>query len=334
MKIKIAKLPKSEVEIEGELTEEIFESYYRQALEKLGSSLEIPGFRKGKAPENVLLANLGEMKILEEMASSALAEHYPRILEAEKIDAIGRPAITITKLARKNPLGFKIQTAVLPVIKLADYKKIAKQVKSEIPESEKRIEVTEEEVEKTIEEIRKSRAPKEGAPPELDDNFAKSLGPFENLADLRSKLRENIRLEKENRAREKTRLKIVEKIIAESKMDLPELLAELELDKMFYRMESDISRMGLKIEDYLTQVKKTREDLRKELRVDAENKAKLELILNEIAKLEKLSPDGETVKKEVAHILEHYQDADPERAWARAENILTNEKVFQFLEQA
>ena len=45
------------------------------------------------------------------------------MIENEKLDVISRPVVSITKLARKNPLGFKIKTAVLPVIKLPDYKK-------------------------------------------------------------------------------------------------------------------------------------------------------------------------------------------------------------------
>src|SRR3989338_3577779 len=137
MRVKVNKLPKSEVEIEGELPVEIFESYFAPALKKLGGDLEVPGFRKGKAPENILLANLGEMKILEEMAALAFGEHYPKILEENKIEAIGRPEIAITKLARNNPLGFKIKTAVLPEVKLPDYKKIAKRVRGEIPEKDK-----------------------------------------------------------------------------------------------------------------------------------------------------------------------------------------------------
>ena len=97
-------------------------------------------------------------------------------------------------------------------------------------------------------------------------------------------------------------------------------------------MESDITQMGLKFEDYLKHLNKTREDLVKEVRPDAEKKAKLGLVLNEIAKIEKLIPDPEQVSKEVAQILEHYKDADPERAKIHAENVLTNEKVFILLE--
>src|SRR3989338_10290506 len=109
MKVTIKKLPKSELEIEGELEAEIFENYFAKALKKIGETIELDGFRKGKVPENILLSKVPEISILEEMAQMALNEHYPRIVEDEKIDAIGRPEISITKLARKNPLGFKIK---------------------------------------------------------------------------------------------------------------------------------------------------------------------------------------------------------------------------------
>ena len=97
-------------------------------------------------------------------------------------------------------------------------------------------------------------------------------------------------------------------------------------------MESDITQMGLKFEDYLKHLNKTPDDLKKEFRKDAEKKAKLGLILNEIAKAEKIVADEAEVAKEVAAILEHYKDADLERAQMHAESVLTNEKIFQFLE--
>ena len=307
--------------------------------------MELPGFRKGKVPEKVLLSHIPEMQILETMAELALSEHYPKIIEQEKIDAIGRPDIAITKLARNNPLGFKIKVAVLPDIRLADYKKIAKKILGDIKIEEKNIAVTEEDLENTIMDIRKSRAPKihmkeahehQGGEkeklPDFNDEFVRALGPFKDIQDFKNKLRENIKLEKENAQKEKTRLKIVEKIIDDSMLDVPELLTKLEVDKIIYRMESDVSQMGLKFEDYLKHLKKTVEDLRKEFQKDGEKKAKLSLILNEIAKIEKITADEEQVAKEVAYILEHYKEADPERARMHAENVLTNEKIFQFLE--
>lgn len=387
MQIKVNKLPKSEVEIEGEIESKVFETYFNKALKKIGEHLEIDGFRKGKVPESVLLSKVPEAQILGEMAEMALSEYYPKILEENKIDAISRPEISITKLARKNPLGFKIKTAVMPEMVLPDYKQIAKKVISEneapTPEGigvptgnvgNKNIDVTEKEVEDTIMDIRKSRAPKihmkdeaekhehdenhkhETLPnlplsgeertvppdkgeskevlelPEFNDEFVRSLGPFKNVEDFKEKLKKNIKLEKTNQAKEKTRLKIVQKIIDDLKVEMPEILIEIELDKILYRMESDITQMGLKFEDYLKHLNKTVPDLRKEFRIDAEKKAKFALILNKIAEIEKIIADPEQVSKEVIQILEHYKDADPERAKLHAENVLTNEKVFQFLE--
>ena len=385
MNIKVKKLPKSEVEIEGELESEIFENYYEKALKKSGEGLELPGFRKGKAPEAVVISKIGEMRVLEEMAELALSDIYPKILSGEipsekidpvrgregsqrpsasnGIDAVGRPEISITKLARKNPLGFKIKTAVLPKFKLPDYKKIAKKTsRSDLGDSRRSdLEVSDEDVENTIMDIRKSRAPKvhvkdttlpdlplsgeeNNVPPdkgenkgvvelpEFNDDFVKALGPFENVEDFKIKLKENIKLEKENQVKEKTRLKIIEGIIEATSIDTPEILIEAELNKIMYKMESDITAMGLKFEDYLKHLNKTTEDLKKEFRNDAEKKAKLGLVLNEIAKTEKIEADKEAVAQEVAHILEHYKDADPNRAEMHAENVLTNEKIFQFLE--
>ena len=360
MKINIKKLPNSEVEIEGELEAEAFEAYFNKALKKIGENVELKGFRKGKTPDNVLLSNIPESHILEEMAEMAISEQYPKIIEDEKIDAISRPEISITKLARNNPLGFKIKTAVMPEIKLPEYKKVAQKIISGITEKEKDLTVTDKEVEDTIMDIRKSRAPKmhiaEGAEkcdhehkegekcehehdvkeaelPEFNNDFVQALGPFENVEDFTKKLKENIKLEKENQLKEKTRLKIVEKIIDETKIEMPEILVQVELDKILYRMESDITAMGLKFEDYLKHLKKTEEEIRKDFKGDAEKKAKLALVLNEISKIEKITADKEQVEKEVLMILEHYKDADPERAKLHAENVLTNEAVFQFLEK-
>jgi trigger factor len=168
--------------------------------------------------------------------------------------------------------------------------------------------------------------------PPFNDEFVQALGPFENVADFKTKLKENIKLEKGNQLKERTRLKIVEKIIDGSEIDIPEILIEVELDKILYRMESDIVQMGLKFEEYLKHLNKTKEDLKKEFRNDAEKKAKLALVLNKISQVEKIIADEKEVEREVENILAHYKDADKERARVYAHNILTNEKIFQFLE--
>jgi len=332
MDIKINKLGQSEIEITGSLPAADFMNYRAQALKKMSENMDLPGFRKGHVPEEVVLKNVPEMAVLEEMAQSALNKAYPQILKDYKIDAIGPPEISITKLAKDNPLEFKIKTATVPEVILPDYKAIASKPRSDLENSKRSdLEVTDEEVEKTVQEILKMRA-KDEKVPEFNDEFVKSLGGFTDTADFKTKLKENIKVEKENRAHEKKRLAIMESIIDGSKIELPKMLVNLELDKIIYRLQGDVAQTGIKFEDYLKSLKKTEADIRAELEKDAEKRAKLGLILDKIAEVENLRPEAKDIEHELSHLLEQYKDADKDRARAYVENILTNEKVFQFLE--
>jgi FKBP-type peptidyl-prolyl cis-trans isomerase (trigger factor) len=334
--MEINKLEKSLVEIKGEIGVEEFESFRAAALKKLGENVEIDGFRKGHAPANVLESKVGEVAILEEMAQLALSKNYGKIITENNIDAIGYPKINITKLAKGNPLGFTITVATLPEIKLPDYKALAKKANS----SEEKVEVTDAEYDAIIKQakiIRAKEAAKggeidENALPELDDEYVKTLGGFADLADFQTKIRENVLQEKTFRAKDKKRLEIIESIIAETKLDVPEVLVDSEVHKMLHKMKTDIENMGLKYDDYLKSINKTEDDLHKDFEKDAEKRAKLQLIVGEIAKAEKLEAPKDMVEAEVKKVTEIYKDADPENARMYIESVLQNEEVFKFLE--
>jgi len=138
--IEIKLLPNSEVEIIGEISAEIFMSGRSNAIKEFSEKVEMDGFRKGKIPEDILIKNIGIVAVLEKMAVIALEKEYPKIISEHKVRAIGRPEITLTKLAENNPLGFKVTTSVLPEITLPDYKGIAKKItakKEEVSEENK-----------------------------------------------------------------------------------------------------------------------------------------------------------------------------------------------------
>lgn len=359
MEIKIQKLEKGQIEISGSFPYEKLEGYEKGALAYIGQTLEVDGFRKGHVPENILKSKIPENVLLEEMAEKALSVLYPEILEEHKIDAIGRPEIMIVKLAKNNPLEFKIKTTVVPEVKLPNYKKIA----GENHEEEGTIEVTEEEIDKTIQEILKTRSNKFHMPdnhvhdescdhdhetsghgeeevgetkehlPEFNNEFVQSLGDFKDTADFKDRLKDNIKSEKGQKEREKRRIKLVEAILEKTEAEIPELLVNAELDKMMARMEQDISQMGLSFDDYLKHLGKTEDELRKEFVVDAEKRSKLELTLSKIAEKEDLKADTAQVEAEVTHLLEHYKGADPVRTRLYVEHMLTNEKVLSFLEE-
>ena len=151
--IEINKKENSTVEIKGEIVWESFQTFESPALSALSKNLEIDGFRKGHIPEDIARKTIGDDSLLFEMARLTIAHHYPEILKEKMIDAIGQPEISLTKIARGNPLGFTITTAVMPEVLLPNYKKIAKENKKEEP-----ADVTDKEVEDFILRIRKERA--------------------------------------------------------------------------------------------------------------------------------------------------------------------------------
>lgn len=356
MKIDIKKLDKSKVEISGSLEASIFATYEDKALEKINERVELPGFRKGKAPVDVLKKSVPEMELLEEMAEAALFDNYMKILEENKIDAIGRPEISITKIGKGSDLEFKIVTAVLPEIKLGDYKKIAKK-ENEKEENKKDVVVEDTEVEKVINDLRKMRAEQARPPhehkegeteeehnahheeipesnwPTFDDEFAKTFGDFKTAEELKEKIKTNLKTEKETEQKDKARLAIIEELVKQSEGEIPDLLIESEIDKIIYKLEGDIINIGFKFEDYLKQIGKTQEDLRNEFRADAEKRAKLQMIIHSISEKENLKPTDEEIEKDVDQIVKMYKDADPARAHAYVEQMLENEKVFKFLDE-
>ena len=339
MKTEIKELENSEIEIVGEIPIGDLDKYQKEALKKLGENTKMPGFRKGHIPENILIKQIGDQKLLEETAQVALKKTYPEIIKKNKIEAIGLPEITITKIAKGNPLGFKIKTAIIPKIEIPNHRKIAKEIGS--PSEKIEIKVDEKEIENTILQIRKMRAQtstpsndgktKEDSP-ELDDEFVRLLGNFKDVKDFREKLKENIKVEKRLKIRDKNRLKIMEKIIEETKIELPRILIDIEINKMIHQLKHDLSHAGMELEDYLKNIKKTEEDIRKEWTEDAKKRSKLQLIAYQIAKDEEIKVSEEEIQKQVNLIMDTHKEADPDRARAYIENVLTNEKVFQLLE--
>jgi len=324
---KIEKKKGSVVEITGEIAFTELESHRNTAIKSLGKDIQIKGFRKGNVPEKVLIEKIGEGTILQEMAELTIRETYPKIIIENKLNPIAQPNITITKLAPKNPLEFKIEIVVMPEFEIADYKNLAKDIKRD------EIKVEKKEIEDTLEQVLESKKENDKKP-ELTDEFAKSLGDFKSVADLKEKIEESIKFQKEGQAKDKHRVAILESIIAETQMDLPEIIMESELQKMMMQFRVDVEHMGMNWEEYIKKINKTEDDLKKEWRADAEKRAKSQMILNKIAIEENLVADEKDVEHETEHLLSHHPKANKENVRVYAEQMLTNEKVFKFLEKS
>ncbi len=329
------KLPGSIVEITGTITVEAIAAHRPHVLDHMKDHVDLPGFRKGKVPEAMLVSRVGELSIIEHTAEHILEEIVPNILADAKAMYISRPAITITKLVEKEPVEFSLQVEVMPEVKAPEYKKIAKEVMSQ---KEEAITVSEEDLNKVLDEIRNQYAQnltpstEEKVLPEITDEFVKKLGEFKDVAEFKEKVKENIKLEREHRAKEKKRIAIAEKLVEAAKIEVPESFVEQELAVMKARFVDDITRMGMKFADYLKHINKTEEDIRTDWKGDATKKVSLELIFGEIAREEKITPEQEALDKEVNHLIEHYPGADKERVTAYVTKQLVQDKVFTFLE--
>lgn len=171
--------------------------------------------------------------------------------------------------------------------------------------------------------------------PELTDEYVKGLGQpgqFESVEDFKKKLREHLEIQKKQEVEAAHRAKLTDKIVEESQFELPQILIDSEINQMFAQMEEDLKRANLKMDDYLGHLKKTKEDLVKEWKPAAEKRARLQLVLNEIAKKEEVTPDKEQLDAQVKQLLEQYKDADESRVRVYVASVMTNEAVMKLLE--
>jgi trigger factor len=138
MKVEKTDLPKSQVELDVELSLEEFKPYAEKAVKKISKEIKIDGFRPGKTPYDILKQKIGDMSILEEAARIAINETLDKVIKENVIgDPVGQPKIDITKLAPENPFAYKVVLALIPEIKLGVYKDLdIKLKKSELDEKE------------------------------------------------------------------------------------------------------------------------------------------------------------------------------------------------------
>lgn len=335
MELSVKKLPKSEVEIQGELPPEALEKERPAAIKKLTKNLNIPGFRKGHIPDKVALEHIGDSSLLYEMADLAIKRHYSEIIEKSETLPIGIPQVNITKLALGNPLGFTIRLAVLPTFTLPNIEQILRS----LPKDTESTDPTADEINEAVDRLRRQAATIKGGDtdkevplPELTDTLVGEFGGFKTVAEFKEKLTEQIKHDKEHKKQERTRLSMIDALIRETSLDVPSILVEAELDGMEANFKSYIENIGLKAEDYLQSIGKELSSLRDEWKGDAEKRAKMHLLLSRIAEEKNLNAGANDVEAEVKKILSKDSSHDRASITRYVEGVLTNQKVFQYLE--
>lgn len=336
-----------EAEIVAEIPAEAMAKYREDALKEIQKEATLDGFRKGKAPLDRILSIYGESAVMRTAAERAVHEELPEIMAKEQLPVVEAPKVTTDVPERGKALKFTARAALAPEIKLADHKSIAEKVRAEKEDTG----VSDKEHTDALAHIRRERARidkieagaepakaadeikemKEEELPAIDDEFVQSLG-YENTAKFSDALRENIKTEKELRASEKIRAKVLDELAEKSTISYPAILKEYELDDMEARLKDDLARGNYSLEQFLAEQKQTLEELRKSWENAADKRAKVRLILGEIARQEQLEPDQELVEHELEHAKEHYPNADQDMMRMHIAHALRNEMVVRFLE--
>jgi len=144
--------------------------------------------------------------------------------------------------------------------------------------------------------------------PEINDEFAQSLGKFKNKEELEKSISEGIFAEKEDKEKARWQTAVLEKIASEAKIDLPDILIEEERDAMIEDLKRRIEGMGLSFENYLLQIKKSLEDFKKDFLPEAEKRVKILLCIYEIAKNENIKVEEREIEEEINKILKQHPE--------------------------
>lgn len=327
LKAKLGKPKKSEIKLEVEISKEEFEIFRLKALREIGKDVKLQGFRPGKAPDSLLEQTLRSGVVLEEGAEMAIRYFYPQLLDHFKLQPVTPPQIKIIKIGLQIPLEFEATLGVYPEIDLPNYKKIGK----EVWEKREKPSATEEDVNKLISEILSSRKDESGKEPELNDEFVKSLGQFESVADLKKKLLENLSDEKSYEAEKKGEEEIVRKIVEKTDISLPDSLLELELHEAQHELKNKLAKINKTFEEYLASVKKTEEDITKEQKGQIEHSLKTRFILGKILETEKITAEAQELGNEIQALSAVSGGMPEDRLKEYAASAIINRKLFKLL---
>ncbi|MDE2099788.1 MAG: hypothetical protein KGL39_21225 [Patescibacteria group bacterium] len=318
-------------EFQAEIPLEVIDRKSDEALVEAAQDFEMPGFRKGKVPKEIVRQNISEIRLLDSAADSALYDAIGEIIADEKLKTLGSPEVTVSKLELGTPVEFKIKLALLPEIKLPDYRKIGREASAK----QEAAEAAEKEVDEALQHVAKmyaEQAGEEEKAAEINDEFAKKVGPFATLDELKSEIKKQLSEEKAIAQREEKRDRMIAEIIKQSGLKIPELLIDQELHHLAHDREDELQKLGITTEEYLKQLGKSAEEVEKSDRKLVEDQLKTSLIFKEIREKEGIRASSEELNEEVSHLKFYYPDRTEESLRRTAEAIILQRKLFSILE--
>jgi trigger factor len=140
---------------------------------------------------------------------------------------------------------------------------------------------------------------KERELPELNDEFAKEITGAESVDELRKQIREDIHQGKTGDARNEVLNKVIEAIAENATIDFPTVMVDEEIEHQLSHRKEELQRQGMNWDQMLMISGRTEDEMKEELRPEAERRLRNTMILQEIARLEKVEVTDEDVQAEI-----------------------------------
>ena len=410
----------NEVKLNVTIEAEKFDEAIKKVYFKSAKYFNIPGFRKGKAPMNIVEKYYGKEIFYEDAFNEVVPEELEKAVEENKLQVVSRPDIEVTQIGKGQDLIFTAVFQTKPEAELGKYKgveikKIEYKVTDEDVEHElghmqehnsRLISVEDRPVEKgdianinfegfvdgvafeggkaenhdleigsntfipgfedqiigmkideekdikvkfpdeyfskdlagkdatfkvKVNEIKKKELPT------LDDEFAKDVSEFDTLKELKASIKEKQQKQNDERAKYETQDAVIKAVCENVKVDIPSGMIETETENMLKDMEQRLAYQGLKLDQYLQMMGKTKEEMQKEYEPQAIEAIKSRLAIEAVIKAEKIEVPDIDIEEKMKEMAKNYGRENDEE-FMKNENVknyikqgLESEKALEFL---
>lgn len=390
MSLQVEKLEKNMAKLTVEVPAEQFDEALKTSYNKNKNKFNIPGFRKGKAPQAMIEKMYGVGVLYEDAAGEIIDTTYAGAVEESGLDIVSRPEINVEQIEKGKPFIYTAMVAVKPEVTLGDYKGIeVEKARPEVTDADIDAELAKvqeqnsrlisvedravadgdqtvvdfegfvdgepfeggkaeaypltigshsfvdtfeeqligknigEEVEVnvtfpaeyhaaelagkpalfkvTIKEIKVKELP------ELNDEFAGEVSEFETLDEYKADIKAKLSETKEKQATTENENNVVQKVVENASMDIPEPMIDQQVRNMVEDYARRMQSQGLSLEQYMQFTGMTIDQLREQMRPQAEKRIQTRLVLEAVVAAENITADDAAVEAEIAKMAENYK---------------------------
>lgn len=390
MNLTVENLEKNMAKLTVTVPAEDFIEGMKASYNKQKGKFSVPGFRKGKVPQNYLEKAYGPQLFYEDAANTCIDKTYSDAMDESGLDIVSRPEIDVVQIEKGKDFIYTATVAVKPEVTLGEYKGV------EIEKVD--VEVTDEDVQAALLNEQKQNArnvPVEDRPakmddevsidfegfvdgeafeggkgenyqltlgshsfidtfedqivgksigdefdvnvtfpedyqaedlagkpavfkcklngikeiqlPELDDDFAADVSEFDTLDEYKEDLKATLKVKKEKEAKNEKEGKVVDKIIENAQMDIPEPMMDTQKEQMLNEFAQQLSYQGLSIDQYFQFSGMSKEKFMETAEPEAERRIKSRLVLEAVAKAENIEVTEDDLNAELEKMAETYQ---------------------------